>query len=198
MLPCSKPWRLILILYAYLHLGFRNALSASCLPQIPCLYLSCLPHSLHAPYISLWFDHPNNIRWTVQIVNFLVTQSSHSPVTSSLLGPDILKHPQPMFFTECERPCFAPIQSDIQKYSFVYSIVYNFWVAKWKTNNLPLMITSIAWLQSALNFFLNRIVNCLHFLKLSELYRHFRQFIAHLYIAFCKLINCKITQLFRD
>ena len=45
----------------------------------------------------------------------------------------ILKHPHPKFFPHYDRPSFVPIQSNRQNYSPVYSSVYNFWVAKWKT-----------------------------------------------------------------
>ena len=41
------------------------------------------------------------------------------PVTSSLLGP-ILKHPQPTFLPQCERPSFTPIQNNRQNYIFIY------------------------------------------------------------------------------
>ena len=95
----------------------------------------------------------------------------------------ILKHPQPMFFPQCERPSVTPIQSNRQN----YSSVYNFGVAKWKTKKLRLMIAGIALLQSALNFFLNNISNCLNFPKISELYQPFREFITHLYTVICKL-----------
>jgi hypothetical protein len=48
----------------------------------------------------------------------------HSPVISSLLGPNIqppiLKHPQPTFLPQCEKPSFIPIQNDRQNYISVY------------------------------------------------------------------------------
>jgi len=50
----------------------------------------------------------------------------HSPITSSLLSPNnspqhpILKHPQPTFLPQCERPSFTPIQNKWQNYSFVF------------------------------------------------------------------------------
>jgi hypothetical protein len=79
-----------------------------------------------------------------------------------------------MFFLQCEQRSFAPTQNNRQNYSSVYSSVYNFWVAKWKSNNLRLIIASISWLQSALNVFLNRILNCLSFCNVSELFHSFR------------------------
>ena len=44
----------------------------------------------------------------------------HSPVTLSLLGPNILQHPQPTFLPQCERPSFTPIQNNRQNYSSIY------------------------------------------------------------------------------
>jgi hypothetical protein len=42
----------------------------------------------------------------------------NSPVTSSLLGPNILlKHPQPTFLPQCERPSFTPMQNNRQDYN---------------------------------------------------------------------------------
>jgi hypothetical protein len=39
----------------------------------------------------------------------------YSSVTSSLLGPNILlKHPQPTFIPQCQRPSFTPIQHDLK------------------------------------------------------------------------------------
>jgi hypothetical protein len=34
-----------------------------------------------------WFIHPNNLRWRIQNVKFIIMQSS--PASSSLLGPNI-------------------------------------------------------------------------------------------------------------
>ena len=40
----------------------------------------------------------------------------HSPITSSLLGPNILKHPQPTYLPKRERPTFTSIQNNRQNY----------------------------------------------------------------------------------
>jgi hypothetical protein len=57
--------------------------------------LVCTSHLTHTCYMprpsqSAWFDHPNNIWWWVQIIEFLFISLLHSPVTSSVLGPNIL------------------------------------------------------------------------------------------------------------
>jgi len=44
-------------------------------------HMSCSSHS--------WFGQPNNIGWVLQIIKPLVISASHSPVMSSLLGPNI-------------------------------------------------------------------------------------------------------------
>jgi hypothetical protein len=53
-------------------------------------------------------------------------RSFTTPVTSSLLGPNIFlytlfsKNPQPTFLPQCEWPRFTPIQNNRQNYSSVY------------------------------------------------------------------------------
>jgi hypothetical protein len=45
-----------------------------------------MPHPSHPP----WFDHPNNIWWSVQVIKLLIMQSSPSPASSCPLCPNIL------------------------------------------------------------------------------------------------------------
>ena len=45
-----------------------------------------MPRPLH----SSRFDHPKNIGWGVQVIKLPLCSFLHSPVTSSLLGPNIL------------------------------------------------------------------------------------------------------------
>ena len=49
-------------------------------------------HTCHMPRPShySWRSHPNNTGWAVQISKLLISSFLHSPVTSSLLGPNIL------------------------------------------------------------------------------------------------------------
>jgi len=53
---------------------------------------SPVPHTCRTshPFHSSVFQHPNNIWWGVQIMKFLVLQPRPVPVTSSLVGPNIL------------------------------------------------------------------------------------------------------------
>jgi hypothetical protein len=55
----------------------------------------------------------------------------HTPLTSSLLGPNILlsppirKHPQPTFLPQCERPSFKPTQNN-SKIIVLYILIFIF------------------------------------------------------------------------
>ena len=51
-----------------------------------------LPHTCYMPrpFQSSRFDYPNNISWEVRSLGFLLFSFHHSPVTSSLLGPNII------------------------------------------------------------------------------------------------------------
>jgi hypothetical protein len=59
----------------------------------------CIPHVSHAtcymhhPCHPPQFHHPNNIWWSIQVMKFLIMQSSPAPppTTSSLLGSNILE-----------------------------------------------------------------------------------------------------------
>jgi hypothetical protein len=69
---------------------------------MPFSFLLCVLHipPSHPP----WFDYPNNILWSVQIMRLLIIQSSpascHSLILGSKFSPQhpVLKHPQSMFF----------------------------------------------------------------------------------------------------
>ena len=82
----------ILILSSHLRLGScKWSLSVRFPHQNP-VYASPLHHTryISRPSHSSRFDHPDNIWWGVQIIKLLIMQFLHSPVTSSLLGPNIL------------------------------------------------------------------------------------------------------------
>ena len=92
------------------------------------MYFSFLPYMLHAlPYVILLHLSTRIIfGWEYSSWNSSMCSFLHSPVISSLLGPNfvlkhpILKQPQPMFLLYCERPSFTPIQHTRQYYSYVY------------------------------------------------------------------------------
>jgi hypothetical protein len=53
---------------------------------------STLPQSCYMarPLHSFLFDHPNNIWWVYRSLSSTLRNFPHSPVTSSLLGPNVL------------------------------------------------------------------------------------------------------------
>jgi hypothetical protein len=54
--------------------------------------IPCLPHSCYMPCPSHppWLDQPNYVWQGVQVMKLLIMQFPPSPITSSLLGPNIL------------------------------------------------------------------------------------------------------------
>jgi hypothetical protein len=65
----------------------------------------------------------------------------HYPITSSLLGPNILlsilffKHPQSTFLPQCERPSFTPVQNNRQNFISVYLNFYIYLDSKLEDKN---------------------------------------------------------------
>ena len=93
--PQSSKWPL--------SLGFPNQNSAHASPLTHTRYMPRPSHSR--------FNHPNNIGWECRSLSSSLCISLHSLVTVSLLGSNILKHPQPTFLPQCKRPSFTPIQN---------------------------------------------------------------------------------------
>jgi hypothetical protein len=83
------------------------------------LYTSPLPHARYAPRSSHFprFDLPNSTEWGEKIIKLLIMQ--FSPLSCYLVplrtrySPQhpILRHSQPTFLPQCERPSFTPIQN---------------------------------------------------------------------------------------
>src|SRR5215469_14425939 len=103
----------------------------SCFPQVspptPCAPLSPPPYMPHALPISFFSIYPPTQYW--------VRNTDHSAphyVTFSIpchlfpLRPKyspqhpILKHPQPTFLPQCQRPSFTPIQDNGKNCSSIY------------------------------------------------------------------------------
>jgi len=130
-------------------------------------YTSTLPHMCYCPVHLILLDL---ITWTILGEEYRLLSSSlcsflHSRYLIALrpkyfLHHPTLKHPQPTILPYCEWPSFTPIQNNSQKYSSLHDNPYIF---GWQTGIqkiLHWMITSILWLQSALYFFLHRILIC--------------------------------------
>jgi len=91
-------------------------------------YASPLPHTRHMPspsYSSRYY-HPNNNEWGLQIIKLLIMWFSPLPCHLVPLRPKhstqhpILKHPQPTFIPQCERPTFTPTHNNRQNYISVH------------------------------------------------------------------------------
>ena len=109
------------------------------LPQVSlprtCISLAS-PHTCYMPHPSHSspFGHPNNIGWRVQIIKLLIVWFSpllwylvHLRPKYSSQHP-ILKHPQPTFLPQCERPSCTPIRNNRQNYSSV--LIFRFLESK--------------------------------------------------------------------
>jgi len=122
------PWRSILILPSHLSLGLPNGLfplgflnTTLNTPLIFPTRANCPAHLILLDFITRTILGEQYRSLSSSLCSFL-----HSPVTSSLLDPKyspqhpILKHPQPTFLPQCQRPRFTPIQNNRQNYSSVY------------------------------------------------------------------------------
>jgi hypothetical protein len=94
------------------------------------IYINPLPHTCYMPHPphSSWFNHPKNTgeyRSQSSLCSFL-----HSPVSLSLLGPNILSSilfsTLPIFLPQSEQSSFTPIKNNKQNYSSVHLNIYTF------------------------------------------------------------------------
>jgi hypothetical protein len=89
------------------------------------IYASSVPHTRYMPRPShSRFYHSHNIGYYRSLSSSLCS-FLHSPVTSYLLGLNILLNtifsiPQPTFVPQCERPRFTPIDNNRQNYSSLH------------------------------------------------------------------------------
>jgi len=81
------------------------------------------------PSHSSPFYHPHDIGWGVQIISSSLYNLLHSPrylvPPRSKYSPQhlVLKHPQPPFLPQCQRPSFTPIQYNRQNYSSIHILI---------------------------------------------------------------------------
>jgi hypothetical protein len=72
----------------------------------------CHPCYMPQPPNSSWFDHPNNIWWSVQIMMLLIIQSFPFPITLYLLWQ--IHYSAPNFkHLQCERATCKSIQTTV-------------------------------------------------------------------------------------
>jgi hypothetical protein len=121
------------------------------------------------------FYHPDNIGWEIHII-------LHSPVTSSVLGPNVLLNT--LFSNTLSLRSYLSVSDQVShpykttdKIIFLYILIFNFWIAKWKTKILHQIVASIPWLQSALNFSLNSILICWDCPQISEIFYPFKEWL---------------------
>ena len=80
-------WRSFIILYSHLHLGLPSGILPSGFPPEPYLHLSFSPvHQILLDLVTPVSFGEENTSWSFHNAVSLL----HSPLTSSLLGPDIL------------------------------------------------------------------------------------------------------------
>jgi hypothetical protein len=110
-------------LSSFLKFSYR---SSPCISSLfPKRYIPCLS-------LCYWFDHPNNIFWVVYSAKLSLCSHLHSPVTTSLLGPNILlrtlfsKNLSLLFSLIVSDQVLTPIQNNRLIYSSVYFKVYIF------------------------------------------------------------------------
>ena len=129
----SKPthptsWRSILMLSFHTRLDSKSGLFPSGFPTktvytplVSPIRATCLAHLIRLSFIPRTILGEQYRSLSSSLCSFL-----HSPCHLVPLSPKyspqhpILKHPQPTFLPQCERPSFTPIQNNTQNSSSVY------------------------------------------------------------------------------
>ena len=155
-------------LYSVIATLWRVQKDCAKIKKWPCGYvylysiLTCyMPRLSHSPR----FDHPSDIgeqyrSLSSSLCSFLHSRYlfPHRPKYSP--QHPILEYLQHTFLPQFERPSFAHIQNNRQNYISVYLNLCIFENKTGRQKILHRMTASITWLQSALNFVLNRFLNC--------------------------------------
>ena len=165
MPPYPTSWRSNFISSSYLRLDLPSGLFPSGLPT-KILFASLLsPIVPSSPPISFFLDLVTRIMFGVyRSRSSSLCSLFQIPLTSTILGPHIIlsplfsKHPQPMFFPQCERPSFTPIQNNSHSYNSV-TLIFIILDSKVADKRFcPEWWQAFPWLPSVLNFFMNGVL----------------------------------------
>jgi len=184
-------WISILILSSYLRLGLPSGLFPSDFPTITLytplltrIQTTCPAHLILLNLITQKAFGEQYRSLSSSLCSFL-----HSPVTSSLLGPNIFLNT--LFSNTINLRSSLNVSDQVsQQYKtagkiiFLYILIFKFVDSKLEDRKIMhRMIASIPWLQSALNFFLNRILISYSCSQIFELFHLFKGTIINLYIV---------------
>ena len=127
------------------------------------VYASPSPVRLHAPPISSSrFYHPKNMGEEYRSLSSSLYSFIHSPVTSSLLGSNIILNA--LFSNTLSLRSFLNVSDQVShpyktgNIIVLYILIFKFLISNWKTKDFAPNDSNHSRIQSALNFFLNRIL----------------------------------------
>jgi hypothetical protein len=139
-----------------------------------------------AHIINLHLIIPNIVAKS-KFITLLICSFLQLPTISSFLGQyspprPIFRYLLSVFFLQCERPSFTPVQNNRQNHSFVY---YHFYIFRQQARRLKVLIWmagSITRIQSPLNF----LITTFWFVAVVSKYLNYVKFSNHL-LAICTL-----------